>query len=64
MVCATAHVCISIISLSFKYVIDFIICMEYDLGISVLEKICEISYHWVVVREGDPFFGVGRCIIV
>jgi hypothetical protein len=34
------------------------------LDISVLEKIREISYHWVVVCEGDLFFGVGRCIIV
>jgi hypothetical protein len=31
--------------------------MEYVLDISVLGKICEISYHWVVVYEGDPFFG-------
>jgi len=38
--------------------------VECDLDISVLEKICEISYHWVVACEGDPFFGVGRLIIV
>lgn len=57
MVYATAHVCIVIISVSFECIIDCIICMEYDLDISVLEKICEIYYHWVMVYEGDPFLG-------
>jgi hypothetical protein len=32
--------------------------MQCDLGISVLEKICEIAYHWVVVCEGDPYLGL------
>jgi hypothetical protein len=69
LVYATAYECIGIISVSFEYVIDCIICTKCDLDkcdldISVLEKICEISYHWVVVYEGDPFLGVGRYIIV
>jgi len=64
LVYATAHVCIGIIYVSFKYITVCIICMECNFDISVLEKICEISYHWIVVCEGDPFFGVQRCIIV
>jgi len=32
--------------------------------VSTLEKICNFSYHCVVVSEVDPFFGVGECIIV
>jgi hypothetical protein len=57
MVYATAHVYIGIIYVSFEYIIICVICVECNLDISVLEKICEISYHWVS-------FEVQRYIIV
>lgn len=44
--------------MSFEYIIDCIICTECYLDISVLEKICEISYHWFVVCESDSFLGL------
>jgi len=46
---------------------DYIICAECDLDICTLEKICNLSYYWIVVSDSDPFFwggGVERCIIV
>lgn len=58
MVYTTAHVCIGIISVSFEYIIDCIICTECDLDIGVLEKICEISYHWVVHVKVTHFLGL------
>ena len=38
--------------------------MECDLDIGVLEKICEVSYHWDVHVKVAHFLGVGRCIIM
>ena len=38
---------------------DYIICAECDLDICTLEKICNLSYYWIVVSDSDPFFWGG-----
>jgi hypothetical protein len=42
---------------------DCIICAECDLDISTLEKICNFYYHWVVISDSDPFFGL-KCVLL
>lgn len=56
------HVRVGVTSASFEYVTDCITCRECDLDINSFEKICKFSYHWVPVRESDPFLGAGRFI--
>lgn len=52
------------VSSDFKYVTDRIMCMKFNLEVSALEKICNVSYHWVVISENSPFYRVGQCVIL
>jgi hypothetical protein len=45
----------------FECIINCIICSEYDLNISILEKICKFSYHWALLREINPVVVVLLC---
>jgi hypothetical protein len=56
LVDATGHTRIDVICSNFEYIIDCIICAECDLDISTLEKICNLSYFWIVISDSDPFF--------
>jgi hypothetical protein len=62
LVDTTVRTCTVIISSDFKYVTNRIMCMKFNLDVSALEKICNVSYHWVLISENSPFFRVGQCV--
>jgi len=61
---ATLHVYVGVTFASFEYITDCIICIECDLDISTVEKICKFSYHWVPVSESDPYLGVWKVYLL
>jgi len=44
-------------------VTDRIICKKCNLDVSALEKVCNVSYHWVVISENSPFLKLGGVLL-